>query len=176
MLALLNLAWQFQLETEFWETAEQPFGGISEIRGTWVALGKAMANRTNGKPSHLGVMRTTRPVFCLLAPHWNDSRRGHRPGVAAETLVSEQPLTIVFECKFKEIPDAHGHTQMGSEQSRPAAAMFTFILHWHTNTCKIIGLCAEQFISDTLGSNAKQSSLVYTKGLRPLTYIQGEMI
>jgi hypothetical protein len=38
MLALLNLAWQIQLETEFWETAEQPFRGISEIRGAWVAL------------------------------------------------------------------------------------------------------------------------------------------
>lgn len=46
MLALLNLAWQIQLETEFWEeTAEQPFRGISETRGAWVALGSELYMR-----------------------------------------------------------------------------------------------------------------------------------
>lgn len=53
MLVLLNLAWQIPLETEFWETAEQAFCGISEIRGAWVALGselyKVMANWTTWK-------------------------------------------------------------------------------------------------------------------------------
>lgn len=38
MSALLNLAWQIQLEKEFWEGAEQPICGIFGIIGAPVTL------------------------------------------------------------------------------------------------------------------------------------------
>lgn len=112
------------LPWHFWD--QRDLGGIRE----WAVYGKARANRPNWKTSHLGVMKTTRPVFCLLAPHWNNSWRGQRPSVAAETLVSEQPLTTLFKCKVKEIPDTHRHTQMGrlADQIQGRHIYINFIL------------------------------------------------
>lgn len=115
------------------------------------------------KNSNRGVIKTTRPVFCLLTPHWNNSCRGQRPGVTAETPVSEQPQTTLFKCKVKEIPETHRHTQMG----RLADQFYISI----QTRARLLVHVQRKFISDTLGSNVKQSSLMYTKGLRLLIYI-----
>lgn len=68
-MVLLNMAWQIHLETEFWETAEQPFCGISEIRGAWVAQGSELYSRKlqQAEPSEKFTSRSNRDYkACLL--------------------------------------------------------------------------------------------------------------
>lgn len=105
----------------------------------------------------------------MLTPHWNNSWRGQRPGVTAETPVSEQPLTTLFKCKVRDsrYTQAHADGEISRSDPRPSYISFT-LAYKH---CKIIPSCAVEVPFWYLVCNVKQSSLIHTKGLRLLTYI-----